>query len=41
MFFEEEKDFINNGADIRVSEDGVVDWDDVLQASQDDLVNNF
>ena len=39
MFFEEEKDFINNGADIRVSEDGVVDWDDVLQASQDDLVN--
>ncbi len=39
MFFEEEKDIIGNEADIHISDDGVVSWDDVLKDSQDDLVN--
>lgn len=39
MFFEDEKDSINNGADIHISDDGVVSWDDVLQESQDNLVD--
>ena len=39
MFFEEEKDIIGNESDIHVSDDGVVSWDDVLQESQDDLVD--
>lgn len=39
MFFEEEKDIIGNEPDIHISDDGVVSWDDVLQESQDDLVD--
>ena len=39
MFFEEEKDIIGNESDVHVSDDGVVSWDDVLQESQDDLVD--
>lgn len=30
MFFEDEKDIIKDGADIRIDEDGTVTWEDVL-----------
>lgn len=39
MFFEDEKDIIENGADIHISEDGTVTWEDVLSNSDDELVS--
>lgn len=35
MFFENEKDTINDGADIQITDDGTVIWDDVLNTSDD------
>ena len=39
MFFEDEKDIIENGADIHIAEDGTVTWEDVLSNSDDELVS--
>ncbi len=38
MFFEEEKDFIENGADIHIDEDGTVTWEEVLNNDNDDNI---
>ncbi|MBQ4645765.1 MAG: DUF4366 domain-containing protein [Candidatus Gastranaerophilales bacterium] len=35
MFFEDEKDIIREGADIRIDEDGTVTWEDVLNTEDD------
>lgn len=35
MFFEDEKDIIKDGADIRIDEDGTVTWEDVLNNEED------
>lgn len=39
MFFEDEKDIIESGADIKISEDGTVTWEDVLNDTNDELVS--
>ena len=39
MFFEDEKDIIESGADIHISEDGTVTWEDVLSDTEKDLVS--
>ena len=39
MFFEDEKDIIEGGADIHISEDGTVTWEDVLNDTEKDLVS--
>ena len=39
MFFEDEKDFIDSGADIHISDDGTVTWEDVLNSGDDDLIS--
>ena len=39
MFFEDEKDILDNGADIQISEDGTVTWEDVLSDADEDLVS--
>lgn len=35
MFFEDEKDIIKEGTDIRIDEDGTVTWEDVLNNEED------
>lgn len=35
MFFEDEKDIIKEGTDIRIDEDGTVTWEDVLSNEED------
>ena len=35
MFFEDEKDIIKDGTDIRIDEDGTVTWEDVLNNEED------
>ena len=39
MFFEDEKDIIESGADIQISEDGTVTWEDVLSDVDDNIVS--
>ena len=39
MFFEDEKDIIESGADIHISEDGTVTWEDVLSDTEKGLVS--
>lgn len=39
MFFEDEKDFIESGAEIHIDEDGTVSWEDVLSDDGDDIVS--
>ena len=39
MFFEDEKDFIESGADIHIDEDGTVSWEDVLSDDGDEIVS--
>ena len=36
MFFEDEKDFIGDPADIRIDEDGTVSWESVLSDTDDE-----
>ena len=38
MFFEDEKDFIEDPAEIHIDEDGTVSWEAVLNDSDDDLM---
>ncbi len=39
MFFEDEKDIIESGADIQISEDGTVTWEDVLNDTDENIVS--
>ncbi len=39
MFFENEKDIARDGADLQVSDDGTITWDDVLDVSDDDVAD--
>ncbi len=41
MFFEDEKDdiIIDSNADIQISDDGTVSWDDILNDGDDDLIS--
>ena len=39
MFFEDEKDIIENSADVQISEDGTITWEDVLSDADEKIIS--